>query len=304
MSNTVTPKTKAPRTSKPKKTRNKVGLAPYVFVAPAIILFLLFTGYPIVYSLILSFTTNVEGVNTFAGFENYIRLFQDSLFYESLLNTFIILIFQVPIMIMLAVILANVLHSGIHRFKGVLRVAFFTPTVTSLVAAAVIFLLILNQDFGILNFILQSIGIDRIPWLNDPFWAKVSLIIVTIWRWTGYNMIIILAGLQVIPKDLYEAASIDGATPLRKFFSITLPQLKPVLLFAFVMSTIGTFQLFDEAFNLTDGGPINATTTVTMYLYENGFEYFDFGYASSIAYVVVLIIAILSFIQFKLAGDD
>lgn len=117
-------------------------------------------------------------------------------------------------------------------------------------------------------------------------------------------MIIILAGLQVIPKDLYEAASIDGATPLRKFFSITLPQLKPVLLFAFVMSTIGTFQLFDEAFNLTDGGPINATTTVTMYLYENGFEYFDFGYASSIAYVVVLIIAVLSFIQFKLAGDD
>lgn len=304
MSNTVTPKPKAPRTSKAKATKNKAGLAPYVFVGPAIILFLLFTGYPIVYSLILSFTTNIEGANTFAGFENYIRLFQDSLFYESLFNTFIILIFQVPIMIMLAVILANVLHSGIHRFKGVLRVAFFTPTVTSLVAAAVIFLLILNQDFGILNFILQSIGVDRIPWLNDPFWAKVSLIIVTIWRWTGYNMIIILAGLQVIPKDLYEAASIDGATPLRKFFSITLPQLKPVLLFAFVMSTIGTFQLFDEAFNLTDGGPINATTTVTMYLYENGFEYFDFGYASSIAYVVVLIIAVLSFIQFKLAGDD
>lgn len=257
MSNTVTPKTKAPQTSKGKSIKNKAGLTLYVFIAPAIILFLLFTGYPIVYSLVLSFTTNVEGVNTFAGFENYIRLFQDSLFYESLFNTFIILIFQVPIMIMLAVILANVLHSGIHRFKGVLRVAFFTPTVTSLVAAAVIFLLILNQDFGILNFILQSMGIDRIPWLNDPFWAKVSLIMVTIWRWTGYNMIIILAGLQVIPKDLYEAASIDGATPLRKFFSITLPQLKPVLLFAFVMSTIGTFQLFDEAFNLTDGGNYN-----------------------------------------------
>lgn len=286
-----------------KGPKSQVGMAPYVFIAPAIILFLLFTGYPIVYSLVLSFTTNEAGVNVFAGFENYLRLFQDSLFYEALFNTFIILIVQVPIMTMMAVILANVLHSGIHRFKGVLRVAFFTPTVTSLVAAAIIFLLILNQDFGIMNYMLTSIGIERIPWLNDPFWAKVSLIMVTIWRWTGYNMIIILAGLQVISKDLYEAASIDGAGPLKKFFSITLPQLKPVLLFAVVMSTIGTFQLFDEAFNLTGGGPINATTTVTMYLYENGFEYFDFGYASAIAYVVVVIIAILSFIQFKVAGD-
>ncbi|MCM2674472.1 carbohydrate ABC transporter permease [Alkalicoccobacillus plakortidis] len=299
MSNSVTHKK-----VKGKSPKNQAGLAPYVFIAPTVLLFLMFTGYPVVYSLFLSFTTNEAGINTFAGFENYIRLFQDSLFYESLLNTFIILIFQVPIMIMFAVVLANVLHSGIHRLKGVLRVAFFTPTVTSLVAAAIIFLLILNQDFGIINYMLSSVGIDRIPWLNDPFWAKVSLIMVTIWRWTGYNMIIILAGLQVIPKDLYEAASIDGASPIRKFFSITLPQLKPVLLFAVVMSTIGTFQLFDEAFNLTGGGPINATTTVTMYLYENGFEYFDFGYASAIAYIVVLIIALLSFIQFKLAGDD
>ncbi|MCR1289503.1 carbohydrate ABC transporter permease [Shouchella clausii] len=286
-----------------KRKKASSGLAPYVFIAPAAILFIIFTGYPVIYSFVLSFTVNENGVNTFAGLSNYIRLFQDSLFYEALFNTFIILLVQVPVMICMAVILANVLHSGIRRFKGPLRVAFFTPTVTSLVATAVIFLLILNQDFGIINYVLTSVGIERIPWLNDPFWAKVSVILAILWRWTGYNMVIILAGLQVIPKDLYEAAEIDGASTVKKFFSITVPQLKPVLLFAFVMSTIGTFQLFDEVFILTGGGPINATMTVTMYLYENGFEYFDFGYASAIAYVIVIIIAFLSFIQFKVAGD-
>ncbi|WP_082676787.1 carbohydrate ABC transporter permease [Shouchella shacheensis] len=300
MSDKTTRMSKKPARKGP---RNPAGLAPYVFIGPSLFFFLLFTGYPIVYSFYLSLTTNEAGVSTFAGLSNYIRLFQDSLFYESLFNTFVILIVQVPVMIFMAVVLANVLHTGIQKAKGVLRVAFFTPTVTSLVAASIIFLLILNQDFGILNFMLATIGIDPISWLNDPFWAKVSLIMVIIWRWTGYNMIIVLAGLQMIPKDLYEAASIDGAGPIKKFFSITIPQLKPVLLFAAVMSTIGTFQLFDEVFNLTGGGPINATTTVTMYLYENGFEYFDFGYASAIAYVVVVIIAVLSFIQFKVAGD-
>ncbi|MCJ7842098.1 sugar ABC transporter permease [Lederbergia sp. NSJ-179] len=277
-------------------------IAPYVFIGPSLFFFILFTLYPVVYSLFLSFQTSEGGENVFVGLGNYIRLFQDSLFYESLFNTFIILLIQVPIMIGLALVLATVLHTGIQKAKGVLRVAFFTPTVTSLVAASIIFLLILNQDFGILNFLLTIIGIEHIPWLNDPIWAKVSLIMVTVWRWTGYNMIILLAGLQMIPKELYEAANIDGAGVVKRFFSITIPQLKPVMLFTTIMATIGTFQLFDEPFNLTGGGPINATTTVTMYLYENGFEYFDFGYASAIAYVVVLIIAVLSLIQFKI-GD-
>ncbi|MGY0691467.1 carbohydrate ABC transporter permease [Virgibacillus sp. FSP13] len=277
--------------------------APYVFIFPAVLFFLLFTAYPIVQSFILSFQKSEAGTTSFVGFDNYIRLFQDPLFYESIGNTLIILVVQVPIMIFLALVLANLMNSPLLKMKGFFRVSFFSPAVTSLVSASVIFLLLLNPDYGIINFLLSSIGIDSIGWLNDPFWAKVSIVLVTIWRWTGYNMIILLAGLQSISTDLYEAARIDGAGKIRQFFSITIPQLKPVILFTVITSTIGTLQLFDEPYNLTGGGPVNSTTTVTMYLYQNAFQYFDFEYASAIAYVVVVIIAVLSFAQFKLGGD-
>ncbi|CDQ38012.1 hypothetical protein M948_07800 [Virgibacillus sp. CM-4] len=288
--------------AKKKRSFITVKRAPYLFLLPAIVLFIIFTVYPIIYSFLLSFQTNAEAGRVFVGLDNYIRLFQDRLFYESLANTFIILIFQLPIMLGLAVVLATILNAGFIKLKGFFRVSFFAPAVTSLVAASIIFLLLLNRDYGIVNYLLSMIGMDAIGWLSDPFWAKVSLILVTTWRWTGYNMVIILAGLQNIPSNLYEAASIDGANKIRQFFSITIPQLKPVILFAAIVSTIGTLQLFDEPYTLTNGGPINATTTITMYLYRNGFEYFDFGYGSAIAYVIVILIALLSFIQFKWAG--
>ncbi|THE14035.1 sugar ABC transporter permease [Bacillus timonensis] len=278
--------------------------APYFFVGPALILFLAFTVYPIIASFLLSFQTKVEGEYTFSGFANYIRLFNDPLFYKALGNTFIILLVQVPIMLFIAVVLAVFLNSSLIGMKGFYRVAFFTPAITSLVAASVIFVLLLNTDYGLINYMLQSIGLEKVAWLTDSIWARVSLILVTTWRWAGYNMVILLAGLQSIPHSLYEAASIDGAGPIRKFFYITIPQLKPVLLFTFILSTIGSFQLFDEPYNLTGGGPNNATLTITYYLYNQGFGYFDFGYASAIAYVVVLFIAILSWIQFKVARDE
>ncbi|UOQ50531.1 sugar ABC transporter permease [Gracilibacillus caseinilyticus] len=271
---------------------------------PALIFFLLFTGYPIVYSFILSLQQSEGNVTTFAGLDNYIRLFQDPIFYESLSNTLIILVLQVPIMLFFALILAVLMNSTMLKAKGFFRVAYFSPAVASLVSAAVIFLLLLNPDYGLINYLLSFIGIDKIGWLNHPVWAKISIVLVMIWRWTGYNMVILLAGMQNISNDLYEAARIDGAGKVRQFFSITIPQLKPVILFTAIVSTIGTLQLFDEPYNLTGGGPVNATTTITMYLYQNAFEYFDFEYASAIAYVVVVLIALLSFIQFKLAGDD
>lgn len=247
-----------------KKRRNFITpkTAPYLFVLPAFGLFVTFTVYPIIASFLLSFQTNSGGEYVFTGLSNYVKLFTDPIFYKALMNTFIILIFQVPIMLLLAVILAVALNSKLLNMKGFYRVSFFTPAVTSLVAASIIFILLLNSDYGLVNYILVSLGFEKINWLTNSFWAKVSLILVTTWRWTGYNMVILLAGLQNIPRELYEAASIDGASTIRKFLYITLPQLKPVLLFCFVLSTIGSFQLFDEPYNLTGGGPNNATLTI------------------------------------------
>ncbi|WP_416147557.1 carbohydrate ABC transporter permease [Salipaludibacillus sp. HK11] len=276
---------------------------PYIFIAPAVILFAIFTAYPILASFYLSFQKYEAGVYSFAGLSNYIRLAGDSIFRTALTNTFTIFIFQVPIMIVLAMVLAAVLNSQLLKLKGFFRVSFFLPAVTSLVAYSLLFSIML-QNNGLFNELLGYIGIGPIPWLSDSAWAKVSIIMAMTWRWTGYNMIIFLAGLQNIPEQLYEAASIDGAGKIRQFFSITVPSLKPVILFAGILSTIGTLQLFDEPFNLTGGGPGNATMTLGLYIYENGFEYFDFSYGSAVAYVVVVLVAILSYLQFRITGDE
>lgn len=177
------------------------------------------------------------------------------------------------------------------------------PAVTSLVAYSIIFSIMLMED-GLINQFLTVIGISKIPWLSHPWWAKASLILAMIWRWVGYNMVIYLAALQNVEESLYEASSIDGAGRLRQFFAITIPQLRPVILFTIILSTIGTLQLFDEPYTLTKGGPSDATLTIGMYLYQTGFRYFDLGYASTIAYVIVVLIAVLSYIQFRLMGDE
>ncbi|WP_341279512.1 sugar ABC transporter permease [Paenibacillus sp. FSL H8-0537] len=275
---------------------------PYLFLTPALVLFAIFMGYPIVYSLLLSFQTSVSGELVFTGLDNYAKLFSDKIFGKALLNTFIILIVQVPLMLFTSLLLATLLNS-LKRFKALFRVAFFMPAVTSLIAASIIFSIILMND-GILNQLLGAVGIDPIPWLSHPVWAKVSLIIAMTWRWTGYNMVIYLAGLQNVSESLYEAASIDGATRVRQFFNITIPQLKPIILFTAILSTIGTLQLFEEPYTLTKGGPSDATITIGMYLYQTGFRYFNFGYASTLAYVIVILIGILSYIQFKVTGDE
>ncbi|WP_043934392.1 carbohydrate ABC transporter permease [Bacillus sp. EB01] len=278
--------------------------APYFFLAPAFLLILLFTVYPFFSSFILSFQ-EVRGIQkTFVGLANYIRLFQDPIFYKSLINTFQILVIQVPIMLFFALLIAVGLHSSMLKGKAFFRISYFMPAITALVAASIVFMILLDEQFGLINYFLSLIGVNPISWLNTPFWAKMSVILVMTWRWTGYNMVIFLAGLQNIPSELYEAASIDGAGKIKQFFMITIPQLKPVFIFTVVMSTIGTLQLFDEPFILTNGGPNAATMTITLYLYETGFKFFDFGYASAIAYVLVMITAFVSWIQMKLVGDE
>ncbi len=276
---------------------------PYLFIAPAVILFSVFMLYPILHSFVLSFQTSTGGAMEFNGLANYKRLLSDQIFWKALKNTFIILIIQVPIMLFLALVLATLLNSAMLKMKGLFRVSFFLPAVTSLVAYSIIFSIMLMND-GVINQLINALGLNSIPWLSDPFWAKASLIIAMTWRWAGYNMVIYLAALQNISDEIYEAASMDGAGKIRQFFSITIPQLKPVILFTAILCTIGTLQLFDEPFVLTKGGPSDATLTLGMYLYQTGFRYFDFGYASTIAYVIVVLIAIVSFIQFKVTGDD
>ena len=282
---------------------NKQKMFPYVFIAPAAILFAIFTIYPIVSSFILSFQTSVRGQYVFAGLDNYKRLLEDAIFWKALGNTFIIFVVQVPIMLILALILASLLNSQLLKLKGFFRVSFFLPAITSLVAYSILFSIMLQEE-GILNTFISYLGVDQISWLSDPSWAKVSIILAMTWRWTGYNMVIFLAALQNVPEEMYEAASIDGAGKIRKFFSITVPSLKPVILFAAILSTIGTLQLFDEPYNLTKGGPADATMSLGLYIYQNGFNYFDFGYASAIAYAVVVLVAVLTFVQFKVTGDD
>ncbi|HDR7384938.1 TPA: sugar ABC transporter permease [Bacillus toyonensis] len=276
---------------------------PYFFIAPAVLLFAIFTVFPVISSFILSFQQSVDGEYVFSGLSNYMRLLGDEIFLKALKNTFLILIIQVPIMILLALILASALNNQMLKLKGFFRTSFFMPAVTSLVAYAVVFSTML-QDDGIFNSFLSLVGIDAIPWLSHPFWAKVSIILAMTWRWTGYNMVIFLAALQNVSEEIYEAASLDGAGKWQKFFYITVPQLKPVILFSMILSTIGTLQLFDEPLNLTKGGPADSTMTLGLYIYQNGFQYFDFGYASAIAYVVVILVAILSFLQFKVTGED
>ncbi len=278
-------------------------VAPYVFVAPFFLLFAAFILYPVIYSAALSFGTLSGGRVFFTGFNNYERLLGDPVFFQSLLNTGIILIVQVPLMIGLAAIIASVIDSDFlgKRRKAAFRMAFFLPVAIDLVTYSVVFSLIFSERYGVVNQALQLIGLDAVPWRSDPFWAKALIIIALTWRWTGYNAVILLSGLQNISKDLYEAASVDGAGTLTKFFRITVPLLRPVLLFCVVLGTIGTLQLFTEPYILTGGGPSNATLTSFFYIYETGFDRFDFGLAAAGTYVLATIVAVISYAQLRLA---
>lgn len=284
----------------------------WIFISLMLIGIALFIFYPIVYSLYLSTFSTRGFLKTFVGFGNYIRLIQDSYFILALKNVLIILVIQVPIMLLLALVFATLLNDPRLKFKGIYRTALFLPAVTSLVAYTILFRMMFSNE-GLINNFLLSVRIIKEPirWLLDPFWAKVTLIIALTWRWTGYNMMFYLAGLQNIPTEVYEAAEIDGASKTVQFFKITIPLLRPIILFTTITSTIGTLQLFDEPMNLAAGvvtgssvGPGNSLLTPSVYIYNVCFKYSpNFGYASAISYVIVLIAAVLAVIQFKVAGE-
>ena len=276
----------------------------WCFVIPSVILIILFVFYPMVQALITSFQTGAGNNLTFTGIANYKRLLTDTTFRKALFNTILYLIIQVPIMILLALVISSMLNNKKLKFKGFFRTAIFLPCVTSLVAYSIVFKSLFATD-GFVNAILMKLNLiaEPISWITDPVWAKVLIILAITWRWTGYNMVFYLSGLQGIDDSIYEAAAIDGAGAFEKFKSITLPMLKPIILFTTINSTIGTLQLFDETMNITQGGPANATITISQYIYNILFKYSpDFGYVAAVSYVIVVMIVVLSFIQMKV-GD-
>lgn len=278
----------------------------WLCVAPSMVLFTLFMLYPILSSLYYV-TRRWKGMsNTFIGLGNFVRMAKDQVFQAALGHNFLFMFVQIPLMIFLALLLATILNQGIRRFRGPFRLAIFLPAITSLVVVSVLFRVLLQAN-GFLNNVLINahIIVSPIGWLNDAFWAKVTIILAVTWRWTGYNMVFFLVGLQSIDTEIYEAAEVDGASKSRQFFTITLPLLLPVILFSAVTSTSGTMQLFDEPNILTwQGGPANATMTAALYIYRQAFFVnADFGYATAMSYVVVLISGIFAVVQMRLLGE-
>jgi lactose/L-arabinose transport system permease protein len=277
----------------------------WLFVMPALVLLGIFMIYPILWSLWMSFQVGRGMSFSFGGLTNIIRLTQDPVFFRALTNTLIFLAIQVPIMLVLALLFASALNDSRLWGRGFFRTAIFLPCVTSLVAYSVIFKSMFAGD-GIINQVLLGLSVidAPIPWLGDPFWAKFVVIAAITWRWTGYNMIFYLAAMQNIDRSIYEAARIDGVPAWARFWHLTVPMLKPVILFTAVISTIGTLQLFDEPNLLTQGGPSDSTLTLSMYIYNLSFRFMpSFGYAATVSYVIVVLVAILSYVQFVVARD-
>jgi len=284
---------------------DKLNKKSMLFIIPSIILITAFVFYPMGQAFITSLQSGMGNNLNFVGIDNYKRLLTDTTFKKALFNTVLYLIIQVPIMTILALIISALLNDKKLKARSFFRTSIFLPCVTSLVAYSIIFKSLFATD-GFVNAFLMKINLisEPITWITHPIWARVLIILAITWRWTGYNMVFYLAGMQSIDDSIYEAAEIDGANGFTKFRTITLPLLKPIILFTTINSTIGTLQLFDETVNITNGGPANSTITISQYIYNLLFKYSpNFGYAAAISYVIVLIIVVLSFIQLKAGGD-
>ena len=280
--------------------------AGWAFLTPATLMIAVMSFYPMVRAFIISLQTGTGANMRFAEpiFNNYKRMLADKVFKQSIGNTFFYLIIQVPIMLVLAILLAQLLNNRDLKLKGFFRTCVFLPCATSLVSYALIFRSLFAED-GLINTILVKLHIleSGYNFLGNSASAKIVIIIALVWRWTGYNMVFYLSGLQNIEYSVYEAAKIDGANGWKTFWKITVPLLKPTIIMTFIMSINGTLQLFDESVNLTKGGPANSTITMSHYVYNTCFiNVPNFGYASAMAFFVFIIVAILAFINLKV-GD-
>ena len=288
---------------------SEANTAAWFFLAPSLALIGVFFFLPVVASLLLSVTDfDIYGIanpgNTrFVGLENYSRLLRTPDFWLALRNTFYFAFVGGPLTIAVSLGAALLLSSKLVRFKGFFRTIYFTPFVTTLVAVAIVWKYLYHTRYGLFNYALGAIGIGPIDWLGDPHWAMPSIILMAVWKSFGYNMLIFIAGLQAIPEDLYDAAEIDGASAVRRFFSITLPMLAPTLVFVSVITMIGYFQLFAEPYVMTQGGPLRSTTSVVLLMYEEGFRWWRMGNAAAIAFVLFVVILLATLVQFRLQKE-
>jgi lactose/L-arabinose transport system permease protein len=281
--------------------RMRQGRWAYLFISPFYVSFAIFGLIPLVLSVWMSLTRwKGVGPMEYEGFKNFALVFQDKLFWKSIVNGIYMAIFHIPVLLFLSLVLAVILSSGRVRGFRIFRTIIFLPFITNMAAAGFTFGLLFEQTSGLFNVILTKyLNLPGIPWLENEWWARISLTILLVWAWLGYDMVYMLAGLQTIPHDLTEAALIDGATPTQAFFKITIPLMRPVLIFLTITSTMGSFNLFTEVFALTGTGPAAATLTPVIRIFNVAFDSYQFGYAAALGYVFFAIIFIISLIQFR-----
>jgi multiple sugar transport system permease protein len=285
----------------------KLNWTAIAFVGPALAVIGIFFFVPVLAGLALSFTdfdiyalADLSNLR-FIGLSNYIELLQTPLFWRALGNTLYFVGVGVPLSIAASLGAALLLNSKLARFKGFFRVALFAPVVTTLVAVAIVWRYLLHTRNGLLNYALASVGLGPIDWLGDPHWAMPAIILFAVWKNFGYNMIIFLAGLQSIPKDHYEAARIDGASAFQQLRHVTLPALAPVILLVSVLTMAGYFQLYAEPYVMTQGGPLQSTVSVLYFMYEEGFKWWNLGFASAIAFVLFVLMFAVTLLQLYVA---
>ncbi len=291
------------RTMKPR-------LAPYAFVGPAMLLLIGFGVLPILVAFVVSLTDmNLAGLGnwsriTFIGGENYAALFADRQFWQALLNTAIFVVLGVPTVILASLGIALALNRSQGRFFRALRSFYFVPAITAIVAVALVWGYLFNTQFGLFNHLLSVVGLPPVPWLSDPTVVKFSVVWVAVWRGLGLNIIIFLAALQGVPKEYLEAAALDGASEFRRTVSIAIPLLRFAIVFVAITTTIAWLQFFDEPFVLTKGGPLGASTSISLFLYQKGFSASQFGYASAGTVVLFVIIAAITLLQLRARRND
>ncbi|HTI45873.1 MAG TPA: sugar ABC transporter permease [Casimicrobiaceae bacterium] len=281
--------------------------AGWCFVAPALIVIGVFFVLPVVAALLLSFTdfdlyalADLRNLRV-VGLRNYVRLLETPLFWQALGNTLYFVVVGVPLSIGASLATALLVNSPLARLKAVFRTALFMPVVTTLVAVAVIWRYLLSTRYGMINYALGRFGIGPIDWLGDPHWAMPAIILFAVWKSFGYNMVILLAGLQSIPADLYEAARVDGASASQRFRHVTLPMLAPILAMVAILTIAGYFQLFGEPYVMTQGGPLQSTVSVLYFMYEEGFKWWNLGSASAVAFLLFLFIFAVTALQVRVA---